>query len=522
MKTLLAGLTGIVIGQILFSATAWFSTPYLYNWVRKLVQTLECFLIPFRKYWKPKGHSEPYEELPYQDWDEDSNESESMLGLHDPAKLPHDKPRSSLLLRIGVPSIAVLVLLLRCVRPSDNAYEFLSQTVILAPFEKPPRMEGSGIDVPDLPGDFSWLYNKTALSTPLKLDWLPAKPIKGFRDWYGGGNNSEPLHYNPNNDPLHISNLDLDVIQPLREALQDGNVSIKHVFLLKLESTRVDVFPLRKDSHVADVIRESYSDNKIPSDVEQRLANLTRNAERFTGIPSGFDQYKDSFHPYGGFYASNAYTSDTFTLKSILASVCGIAPLVVDFNKEYLHHIYQPCMPQIFTALNEMHNSSKRAEFDDYRTWPWRSTFMQSITDDYDNQDHLIPAMGFKDKITDKKIYKDRKKAGKEVPEKYNFWGYPEHELRDYFLKTLRKAEEKKERLFIAHLTGQTHYPWDMPKGDDYEEMIHTNLFSIHNKKINRYLNTLGVNDRWIGEIFEILEEVGVANETLVVMVGDQ
>jgi hypothetical protein len=35
-------------------------------------------------------------------------------------------------------------------------------------------------------------------------------------------------------------------------------------------------------------------------------------------------------------------------------------------------------------------------------------------------------------------------------------------------------------------------------------------------------LNTLGVADRWLGEVLEIIEEAGVANETLVVMVGDQ
>ncbi|KAJ5584914.1 uncharacterized protein N7459_004714 [Penicillium hispanicum] len=521
VKTLLTGLTGIVIGEVLFSAAAWLSTPYIYNWMRGIGQIVKSAIALLFPCWKRKANPKSYEQVPYQDWDEQSSESESTLGLHDPAKRPSSHKSQPSLLRILVALAAVAVLLLRCVRPSNTAYSFLSQTVIVSPFEKPPRTKYSTVDVPDMEGDYSWLANRTALSTPPKFDWLPEHPLKGFRDWYGGGNNSEPLHYDPAKDPIHISNLDLDVIEPLREALRGGNVSIKHIFLLKLESTRADMFPLRKESHAADIIRESYSNNQIPDDVETRLANLTRNAERLTGVPSGFDQFKNDFQPYGGIYASNAYTGDTFTLKSILASVCGIAPLVVDFNQEYHHHIYEPCMPHILTALNEMHNTPK-AESDDYRTWPWRSTFMQSITDHYDNQDLLLPALGYDDKITDKRITKDTKHQEEESrPKKYNFWGYPEHELRGYFLKALQEAEEKHERLFLTHLTGQTHHPWVMPKGDKYEEMIHTNMFSAHKSKINRYLNTLGVADRWIGEIFEILEEAGVADETLVVTVGD-
>jgi hypothetical protein len=49
---------------------------------------------------------------------------------------------------------------------------------------------------------------------------------------------------------------------------------------------------------------------------------------------------------------------------------------------------------------------------------------MQSITDDYDNQDKLIPVLGFKDKITDVKITEDYEHSNKTTPEKYNFWGY--------------------------------------------------------------------------------------------------
>ncbi|KAJ5127931.1 hypothetical protein N7448_008710 [Penicillium atrosanguineum] len=519
IKTLLTGLTGMIIVEIAFSAVAWLSTPYLYNGIWVPVRILNSTVTPLF-FWKRKTETGPrsYEQVARQEWDEENNESEAMLGSSKSPQASHSS-QPSLLLRIVVGSVAIFVILLRCVRPSNTAYSFLSQTVIVTPFKKPPvHQQTSSIDLPPLEGDYSWLYNHTALGTPSKLDWLPEEQLAGFRDWYAGSNDSGALHYDPNKDPLKISNLDQSILGPLRDALTKGDINIKHVFLLKLESTRDDVFPLRKESHLVDLIRESFS-GSIPEEVEERLANLTWNAERFTNTPSGFDRY--DVEPYGGLHMTNAYTGDTFTLKSILASTCGIAPLVVDFNREYLHHMYEPCMPQLLSALNSLSNGTEVAKkSDDYTTWPWHSTFMQSIDDNYDNQNLLIPAMGFQDKITDKTITKDWENKDGKAPEKFNFWGYPEHELRQYFSKALKHSEKHHERLFITHLTGQTHHPWDMPPGQNYEELIHSSVFN-HNKNINRYLNTIGVADKWLGELTEVLEEHGVANETLIVMVGD-
>lgn len=526
VKTLLTGLTGIVVLEVLFSAATWLVTPYLYNGVRAMVRCCKSILAPMFYCWKSKSAAvlPTYDPVADNDWEEGNEESDAMLGFQEPLKMsqPSSKrPPPSLFLRIIVAGALALLLLLRAIRPSNTAYSFLSQTVVITPFQKPPQKTiYSSVNLPsDLPGDFNWLYNHTALATPPTFDWLPNQKISGFRDWYEDGKENQSLHYDPNFDPLKISNLDRDILKPLRDTLKGGNVNIKHVFLLKLESTRYDVFPLRKDSHLGELIEESYGGN-IPHEVEERLAKLTRNAERFTGTPAGWPHSDTSWKPRGGLYARDAYTGDTFTLKSILASICGIAPLVVDFNREYLHHIYEPCMPQIFNALNSLHNNSADVKADDYTTWPWHSTFMQSITDNYDSQDLLLPVLGFDDKVTDVDITKAWEKKPKERPEKFNFWGYPEHELRSFFRDALKHAEEHHERIFLTHLTGQTHHPWDMPKGDKYKELISHNIFK--NTKINRYLNTIGVADRWLGEVMEILEETGVANETLVVMVGDQ
>lgn len=35
----------------------------------------------------------------------------------------------------------------------------------------------------------------------------------------------------------------------------------------------------------------------------------------------------------------------------------------MDFNHEYLHHIYQPCMPHILEALNSHANQTKTEDY---------------------------------------------------------------------------------------------------------------------------------------------------------------
>ncbi|KAJ5479838.1 hypothetical protein N7530_005347 [Penicillium desertorum] len=517
VKTLLTGLTGLIIVEIVFLAASWFSNPHIYNWTKGIVSIFRGILPSACHGKRTSPILKSYERVAPEDWDEDRTGLDLGPQRMKTAQTNVAKEsRRSRWLRAFVFTFTGLVVILCCIRPSNAAYSFLSETVIVTPFAKDQSRTSSPFDLLELTGDYSWLGNHTALAAPPKFDWLPHDKLAGFSDWYENANHTARVHYNPAHDPLHISNLENEVLESLREPLQSGNVNIKHVLLLKLESTRADVFPLRKESYFGDMIRETFKNGHLPAEVEERLANLTPTAERLTATSSGFNGNNNVANPYGGFHATNAYTGGTFTLKSIVATVCGIAPLVVDFNREYLHHIYQPCIPHILEALNSQANKTKT---EDYASWPWRSTWMQSVTDEYDNQNLLTPALGFRHQVTDINIAEDRAKQGGPQPQKFNFWGYPETELADYYRNAINSAEKRKERLFISHLTGITHQPWDTPN-HKYEEMISHGWVGRTNK-VNHYLNTLGVADKWLAELLDILEETGVANETLVVMVGD-
>lgn len=270
-----------------------------------------------------------------------------------------------------------------------------------------------------------------------------------------------------------------------------------------------------------DRIAESYKDKTLPQEVKNRIANLTRTAEFLTGFSTGF-QHNDTLHggkkTYGGVAASNAFTTGTYTLKSVTGTVCGITPLVADFNREFQYHIYQPCLPHIFNALTQQADITNKT--DDFRTWPWHSKWMQSVTDSYDHQDELTPVLGYHDVLTKERIEDPKAKhyppKGKEV----NYYGYADTELREYIRDAIDEAERNHTRLFLTHLTGTTHHPWGLPD-DEFDEII-SSSWTGSNGDLNRYLNTIHYVDGWLQEILDILQEKGIADETLLVMMGDQ
>lgn len=563
INTLLTGLTGLVIVEVIYIVVAAFGTPYLYNSVGAVMHTWGDFfasiLRPLKPVCKPllekvlrrwgRGRKlfedlKIYEPVPLGDYDdeEDKTGSSGAPLLEQPTQAQASrgfdfKQRWNdfdlkeswnngfdlkqnwrpIVKRALVIVPTALIFILRLARPNEESLWFLSQTVIISPF--------AGVDSKSKLQSISddpYLHDKlTALTAPPRWDWFPEGEWPGFRDWETGPFGRDKYsHYNATEDPLAISNLGEDILEPLRDALHGGKVNIKHIFVFKMESTRYDVFPLRKGSYMHDRIVNSYKNHRVPKDVQRRLANLTSVAERLTGAESGFHK-KGTIKPYGGIRADNSYTGGTFTLKSIEATTCGLSPLVIDFNKEYEHHIYNPCMPQVLDVLSAGTNNSKSS---DYKEWPWRPTFMQSITDTYDHQDHLTPALGFKPEniVTVEKIDEEIANGKPWNYTKFNFWGYPDGSMAGYFRDAIEKAEKNHERLFLTHLTGITHHPWDSPDGK-YEDLFgsESNSFGGKNDQLNRYMNTVGINDQWYGDFLDILEETGVANETLIVMTGD-
>ena len=393
--------------------------------------------------------------------------------------------------------------------------------------------------------------------------WLPRNRVPGFARWYHRSfrdkdsdhsssqemersvnkrhrkhyhRHHKEVKYDPVEDPLRISNLDGDILGPIAHNLEGSGISIKHVVILSLESTRKDVFPLKKNSHIHEAIMQTHGSTESAAEAYSRLAALTRNAEILTGESDGYDFMDEEHHSgnrswrnlgdnKGGINIVGAVTGSSSTFKSMLGSHCGAQPLPVDFTVEAGGPIYQPCLPsilQLFNLNKESHSGRGRRTNKEYVTsMPWKSVFVQSITEQYDRQDELNRRIGF-DKVISKETLLNPSSMHPPTEPEVNYFGFPESQIKPYLHDVLRSAKEKNERLFLSHFTSSTHHPWNMPEaaGETVDYLKKSKWRSEH--PLNRYLNTIKYQDEWIGEVMDMLEVFNMAEETLVVMVGDQ
>lgn len=388
-------------------------------------------------------------------------------------------------------------------------------------------------------------------------DWLPDELPSGFGRWEARRNEDynytppdsllrnscpgSPLapitdrFYNPVNDPLKISNLGEDVLEPLRKALASGSVDVRHVVLLELESMREELFPLQRGSNFHQVLAGSPQDEEDVDFINERFSSMTPNFEKITGKPGNFSRVNgDPFpqpdgattwesHPrpgYGGINVVGAQSAGSITTKVSGVINCGTWPVPVNMFEEAELENYQPCFTQILQLFNNM-KSGSGATGHDYREQQWNPAFFQSITDSFDRQDMFNEKIGFNFSVTREKIDMDSGPGNE--PEEINYFGYAETELRQYIKDYIGNATANGQRMFLSHFTSTTHHPWATPADfplTDYMTFRHGHL-EESNEEMNSYLNTIRFTDAWLGEFMQILEDSGVANETLVVIIGD-
>lgn len=409
---------------------------------------------------------------------------------------------------VGTAILAQIVLSI--IRPNESALNFMSWTPAVLPFvdfsNSSPNLDklmpvlGSGIGR-------TWDH-RSALHHPVSFPWLPQdKALRGFEDWF-----DRKPHYDAAADPLKISNMDEKVLSGLQNKLKD--VPIRHVMLIILESTRKDVFPIKKDGLIWDRFSSSFNNKSLPTHMQDRLSTLTPTANFLTG--DYYDGFEHKTKPRrGGISFKNAFTTASYTIKSIVGTLCGLSPLVADFNLEYLHHIYQPCLPHIFDVFNKLNRSESDREF--FTTFKWRSWFMQSVTRKYDKYEPLMDAMGYQpgSLISKEYLQDDAAKFGKVDLPNINYFGMSEEAVDVYIRDAFAMAQSTNERVFMTHLTSTSHHPYAMPAGETYVPL------GNGLDDLSHYVNAIGYDDRWLGRILHILETEGVANETLVVLVGD-
>ncbi|GAM87625.1 hypothetical protein ANO11243_056520 [Dothideomycetidae sp. 11243] len=384
-----------------------------------------------------------------------------------------------------------------------------------------------------------------------KCRW-PVRPIRqgeakeaypDLGQWKSPISDFDHSGYFPELDPLKLSNLDKDILDPLKDCLKHSATKIKHIILLTLESTRADVFPLTTDSHLFETLLGARSAPLSLQDFHLRVAGLSPVAELLTGTTNssafrGLRKVNDP--PQPGSWRSRmgttpssinfvaASSTSSMTLKSILGSHCGVHPLPVEFTEESKLEPYQPCLPHVFSLLSnnktDLVHGQDSAENDlEMHNARWRSVYAQSSTDQLDGQSRLNSMMGFAAHNTFVRANLTDPASNYSPPTEpmSSYFAYPESQLAPYLYDLFKDIQSKSERLFLSHLTSQTHHPFKIPKsfGRNIEYMGRN--AAGKRRALNDYLNSIRYQDQWLGQIMDLLDETGMTNETLIVLVGD-
>ncbi|OGE48791.1 hypothetical protein PENARI_c026G09232 [Penicillium arizonense] len=374
--------------------------------------------------------------------------------------------------------------------------------------------------------------------------WDERMPIRQTGENDTLGNQTTPSFYSPMDDPLRITNLDQEILEPLARALKDHKVPITHVILVLMESARKDIFPLKAGSHLHEEILSSYNTRnpKVLQGANEKLSSLTPVAEKLTGESGGFmksqtisrsqaTEWENAAAPgMGGINIDGILTGSTLSFKSAVMNYCGTGPLPVDFMVEVKAKNYQPCIMQLFDLFNQLKENSTtnnprfqrpHGGLESIHDRNWTSVFLQSITGLYDDQDKLNEKMGFQKSICREQIEEDDAKHFHPGMEEINYFGYPEYEVYPYLRDVVNNTIKNNERLFLSHFTSTTHHPWGTPKDYPVEQYFAAGGLMAKHEDMNQYLNAVRYVDTWLGDMMKVLDEFEIANETLVVFVGD-
>ncbi|KGO78374.1 Alkaline phosphatase-like, alpha/beta/alpha [Penicillium italicum] len=390
-----------------------------------------------------------------------------------------------------------------------------------------------------LPAAFErWIVNPDSDTTEVILETSNSTvqdvSKRGRKESFSKNHNKTagPRHYfyNPVQDPMRISNLDLEPLGPLQEALKDHAIPINHIVFVFLESARKDLFPLKNDSRLYNQIRESHVlyDEEDEDDLYDKLSQITPVAEMLTGEQSGFGNSGNSTNAgLGGLSCEGILSGSSLSAKSRLVNYCGLGPLPVDFMHENDIIPYQPCLMHIMDLFNQRKKSSVSANSthsgnstNSYLEREWQTIYAQSVTGEFQAQTRLMDLLGFNQTLYSEDIDRKDAKYFHEEMKKINYFGYAETEARPYIKDLIDETLRQNKRLFLSHFTSTTHHPWGTPEGWNRGKYF-GKLHSPQHEPMDKFLNANRFVDTWLGDLMDMLGEAGIADETLTVFVGD-
>jgi arylsulfatase A-like enzyme len=143
-----------------------------------------------------------------------------------------------------------------------------------------------------------------------------------------------------------------------------------------------------------------------------------------------------------------------------------------------------------------------------FRSHGYRTTFVTSSDLTWAGWDSFLDPRGFEE-------LRDLHSLG--CTEPLSSWGVEDRCMIEGILDTIERQPSRP--FFVMGWTQQTHHPYEPTPGVPERDLVREPIPDEYN--FGRYLNVLRETDRHIGRLFAGIERAGLADDTLVVIVGD-
>ena len=188
--------------------------------------------------------------------------------------------------------------------------------------------------------------------------------------------------------------------------------------------------------------------------------------------------------------AENAYTVVPHTSKAITAVNCGVTPnLIRPITEAEPNGIPARCLPELLTDQG------------------YDSVFFQSATENFENRRQIAKNFGYEE-------FYPLEALPKEGFEQANYFGYEDDIMLEPSKEWLTEQKETGRPFVAEYLTVTVHHDYQTPGRYGFRDFA-------KDEELNRYLNTIYYQDRFLENLINQYKEMGLYEDTIFVLYGD-
>lgn len=252
---------------------------------------------------------------------------------------------------------------------------------------------------------------------------------------------------------------------------------IKNVVIVFLESARKDLFPLDKNSPwLKEILTEKVLHENPLTPFFSRLVQQ-------------------------GLFFEDARTVSSFTLKSMLGTLCSVIPMHTNHLTEWNRDAYRKCLPQLLQDHG------------------WSTFHLQAGSSEWDHQRNHLFKMGFQEAIGIEEI--ERGLMGypvlNSISSNLNYFGGDEASLIYPMIEWMINKREQGKPFLLSTITNVNHDPYYWPRDWPAYKFANDRV----DVKVQRYLNTVRYTDAYLARLLQGMNSKQLLNDTLVVVMGD-